>query len=267
MKLSMRVFNSIKMVVEKFSKVLNFGTLQNKTGRKLAINITDIVTLGIYKQRFDIETKKGLYEMFDLKCSYKTLVVNLNRWSWIVMVILTLIMKMNRQNQHLIKHIDSTDIPVCSFKNANKHKTMKGIAQFARTKKGTFFGLKLHLISDFKRNILRIRFTSGNVDDRTPVMGMSDEIWGLLIGDAGYVSKKLEKEFYQEHKRIFMSKPRKNMNKLATDFELKLYDTRALIELNFRSLKMFHGLVTSLPRSVAGYFANYIYSLLAYQLA
>ena len=135
------------------------------------------------------------------------------------------------------------------------------------TKKGTFFGLKLHLISDFNRKILRIKFTQGNVDDRKPVMDMSDEIWGLLIGDAGYVSKKLEKEFYQEYKRIFMSKPRKNMNKLATDLELKLYDTRALIELNFRSLKMFHGLVTSLPRSVAGYFANYIYSLLAYQLA
>jgi len=27
---------------------------------------------------------------------------------------------------------------------------------------------------------------------------------------------------------------------------------------------MFYGLITSLPRSVDGYFANYIYSLLAY---
>lgn len=266
MKLSMRVFNSIKTVVERFYKIFNIGTLQNKTGRKLAISITDVITLGIYKQRFDIETKKGLYEMFDPKCSYKTLVVNLNRWSWLVAIMIAMIMKMNRQNQHPIKHIDSTDIPVCSFKNANDHKTMKGIAQFARTRKGTFFGLKLHLISDLKRNILSIQFTPGNVDDRKPVMDMSKEIWGLLIGDAGYVSKKLEREFYQEYKRIFMSKPRKNMNKLATDFELKLYDTRALIELNFRSLKMFHGLVTSLPRSVAGYFANYIYSILAYQL-
>jgi len=31
-------------------------------------------------------------------------------------------------------------------------------------------------------------------------------------------------------------------------------------------LKMFYGLTTSLPRSAGGYLANYIYSLLAYQI-
>jgi len=57
------------------------------------------------------------------------------------------------------------------------------------------------------------------------------------------------------------------MVKIITKFQEFLYGTRMLIELNFRSLKMFYGLVTSLPRSVAGYLANYIYSLLAYQIA
>ena len=64
-----------------------------------------------------------------------------------------------------------------------------------------------------------------------------------------------------------LAKPRKNMKKLATQFQNLLYSTRKIIEFNFRSLKMFYGLVTSLPRSVEGYFANYIYSLLAYSLA
>ena len=39
-----------------------------------------------------------------------------------------------------------------------------------------------------------------------------------------------------------------------------------VIELNFRNLKMFFGLVTSLPRSVGGYLGNYISSILAYVL-
>jgi len=56
------------------------------------------------------------------------------------------------------------------------------------------------------------------------------------------------------------------MKKLMTEFEEWPYSTRMLIELNFRNLKMFYGLVTSLPRSVDGYLANYIYSLLAYQI-
>ncbi|MBI3442601.1 MAG: hypothetical protein HY007_02445 [Candidatus Sungbacteria bacterium] len=56
------------------------------------------------------------------------------------------------------------------------------------------------------------------------------------------------------------------MGKLITAFQYHLYNTRMLIELNFRNLKMFYGLVTSLPRSIDGYLANYFYSILAYAL-
>ncbi|HEY4476856.1 MAG TPA: hypothetical protein VJB69_02670 [Candidatus Paceibacterota bacterium] len=62
------------------------------------------------------------------------------------------------------------------------------------------------------------------------------------------------------------AKPRKNMKKLMTEIQAKLYDTRMLIELNFRNLKMLYNLVTSFPRSIDGYFANYIYSILAFVL-
>jgi hypothetical protein len=267
MKLSMKIYNGIREVVERFSKVLHTHTQQATTGRKLAISLVDIVTLGLYKQRQGMVTKKALYEEFNMPCTYKTLVVNLNRFAGIAALILALILKMNRDNQHVVKHVDSTAIPVCLFKNANDHKTMKQFSAFSKNKHGTYFGLKLHLISDYSRKMLRIFFTPANVDDRVPVMDMSTDIDGLLIGDAGYVSKELEREFYQEHKRIFMSKPRKNMKKLASLVQLKLYDTRALIELNFRNLKLFYGLITSLPRSVTGYLANYIYSILAYAIA
>jgi hypothetical protein len=53
------------------------------------------------------------------------------------------------------------------------------------------------------------------------------------------------------------------MKKLATIFENLLYDTRMMIESAFRNLKMFLGLVSSLPRSVTGYLANYVYAILA----
>ena len=80
-------------------------------------------------------------------------------------------------------------------------------------------------------------------------------------------SKDLERAFFIEHKRILFAKPRANMKRIATAFQTRLYDTRMLIELNFRNLKMFYGLETSLPRSIDGYLGNYIYSLLAYVLA
>lgn len=57
------------------------------------------------------------------------------------------------------------------------------------------------------------------------------------------------------------------MKKLATQEQNQLYDSRVQIEINFKNLKCYFGLITSLPRSVNGYLANYIYSLLAYLLS
>lgn len=239
-------------------------------GRKLSISATDTITLSLYKQVMGITTKLRLFDMFKLPCTYKTLVVNMNRFSrfaMVILVILTLVMKSNRKEAHLIKHIDSTDIPVCLNKNAKKHKTMAALANWGVTGKGSFYGLKLHLVSDLKKKILSLCFTSGNVDDRKVVIKLNKGLYGIFIANAGYISKELQREFYEEHKRILFAKPRKNIGKLMTSWQSSLYKTRMLIELNFRSLKMFHGLVTSLPRSVIGYLANYTYSLLAYVLA
>lgn len=262
------MFDKIKQKVSFFSKQLNFDKYLNRTGRKLAIPLDNILTLAIYKQKQNIRTKKAVFNDFrnQLKCSYKTLVVNLNRWYILALTILALILKINRSNAHLIKHIDSTDIPVCLFKNANAHKVMKGLAEFGRSSKGVFFGLKLHIISDFKRKLLSVKFTGAKTNDRDVVIEMSDDMAGIFIADAGYVSDKLQKEFYQENKRILLVKPRVNMKKIMTKIEEKLYQTRMLIEINFRILKMFYGLETSLPHSKDGYFANYIYALLAYQI-
>lgn len=264
---SLSVYHTIKGVVQGFSHILHVSTFVKKTGRKLALTIEEYMSMGIFKQMQGIETKKQTYEILEPPCSYKTFVVNLNRWAYLCALILVLIMKINRKNQHPIKHIDSTDIPVCKFKNAKNHKTMKDLATFANNGKGTYFGLKLHVISDFSRRLLTFRFTAANIDDREMVMPLAKEIWGILIGDAGYVSAKIAKEFHWEKQRVFLAKPRANMKKLMTRFEQWLYDTRAVIELNFRNLKMFHNLVTSLPRSVDGYLANYITSLLAYVIA
>ena len=260
------LYEKIKTVVSFFSRHLKFDKFKNTIGRKLVLSLENIIVASLFKQKNNIATKRATYEIIKPNCSYKTLVVNMNRFSFLAAIIFALLMKINRNNSHPVKHIDSTDIPVCLFKNANGHQTMKGLAEFGRSSKGTFYGLKMHLITDLQRKILRVIFTAGNVDDREMVIPLSKELIGIFIADAGYISRKLAKEFYQEHKRILIAKPRSNMKKLMTEFEEMLYGTRMLIELNFRSLKLFYGLVTSLPRSVDGYLANYIYSLLAYQI-
>ncbi len=267
MKTIIQAFETIKRTVMAISKHLRFDTLLNKIGRKSALSIEQVMALALFRHKQNIATIKSLYEIFKPDCSYKTLVVSLNRWAPLAALILNLIMKSNKRKAHLIKHIDSTDIAVCLFKNAHAHKTMKRLAAFGRGGKGAFYGLKLHLLTDLFQKLLSLKFTSANVDDRKVVMDLSRNLCGIFVADAGYVSQKPSKMFNQDYLRVLFAKPRANMKKLMTDWQELLYRTRSRIEINFRNLKCFYGLITSFPRSVNGYLANYIYGLLAYQIA
>ena len=262
-----QVFETIKQQVVTISKQLRFSKFTNHLGRKLALSIEYAVSASLFWKKQNIETKKSVFEILKPDCSYKTLVVSMNRWSKLAMAVLGLILRFHRQQQHLIKHTDATDIPVCLMNNVDHHKTMAGLASLSKTHKGWYYGLKLHLTSDLAKSVLAVRFTSADSDDRAIFLKLNDDLNGIFVADSGYVSGQLEKDFYQEDKRILFTKPYKTMKKLMTDWQFWLYNTRMLIELNFRNLKMFYGLVTSLPRSVDGYLANYIYSLLAYLIA
>lgn len=267
MKTVIQLYENLKQKVQFLYTQLKLDRHEKTKGRKLAVSIIDIITLSLFKQKNHIATKKSVFEIFDLPCSYKTLVVNMNRFARLAMILLALLLNLNRSSAHPVKHTDSTDIPVCANRKAKYHKTMQSLASWKKTGKGSFYGLKLHITTDLKRRLLGIRFTGGNVDDRKIFMKLNKGLFGIFVADAGYISEKLQKEFFIEHKRILFAKPRKNMNKLITAFQYHLYNTRVLIELNFRNLKLFYGLITSMPRSVSGYLANYIYSLLAYQIA
>jgi len=258
----------VKRFVSLIKKIFGIRTFQSKVGRKSTLSPEESIVYGVLKQKQTMKTKKAAYETFGLtsRCSYKTFVVSLNRWSWLASLFISLIMKANRAFQHPIKHIDSTIIPVCKFKNARNHKTMTGIADYGKTRDGLFFGLKLHLISDLIGKFLSLTFTPGNVSDKDVnlVLKLAKDVWGILIGDAGYVSQKLARAFNQERIRLLLVKPYKNMRKIATKLQGLLYSTRMLIERHYRNLKEFYGLATNLPRSVRGYFANYLYSIFAY---
>lgn len=240
---------------------------EKEKGRKLKISIPNIITLGLFKQRENIATKKALYEIVEPPCSYKTLVVNLNRFAPLVGIILAQLLKWNQKDSHRIKHTDATDIPVCANRKARNHKTMDMLADWGKTGKGWFYGLKLHLTTDFNRKPLSIVFSSGNVNDRSVFLKLNKNLDGIFVADSGYLSEKLQQEFYQKNRRILFVKPRANMKKIATAFQTWLYGTRMMIELNFRILKQFYGLVTSLPKSINGFLSHYLYSLLAYVIA
>mgnify|MGYP001557778745 FL=1 len=267
MKTFIKLYDDIVTKVKFCSKQLNLKFTKS-TGRPLAIKPEETISLGIFKHQNGIPTKKSIWKIFkeNLKCSYKTLVVNLNKLAVYALLILKLILNWNQKHSHIVKHTDSTDIPACLNKNANNHKTLSGLASWGHSGKGFFYGLKMTITTDLKRQMLGVKFASGNSNDREIFKKINKDMEGIFVADAGYISKDLERDFYIENKRILFAKPQKKMKRLITDWQNALYETRMQIELNFRNLKLFNNLLTSLPRSIDGYFGNYVYSLLAFVL-
>lgn len=266
MKLS--IYDNLKHIVAQLTKIFHIKLSIAKTGRPRKISGLDSLTLALYQHASTRNTKKSVYDDFKdrLKCSYKTLVCALNESGLLAMKLLFCLMRLNKRQAHLIKYTDSTDLPVCLRKNADKHKVMKDLASFGYSAKGWYYGLKLTLTRDCQGRMLGLKITSPKKSDREIFKDINADLDGIIVADAGYVSKKLEREMNEEGRRWILIRPLKSMKRLATFWQLEIYKGRFQIEFDFRSLKMFFGLVTSLPRSINGYLNNYLHSLLAFAL-
>lgn len=262
------IYEKLKAVVTRLSQYIGLANQTPANGRPRKISDVDALTLSLYRQQSTRATKKSIYDDFKskLKCSYKTLVESINKSAVACAKLLFFIMRQNRKNQHLVKFTDATDIPVCLKKNADSHKTMAHFAELARSSKGWFYGMKLTITRDKDGRLLAVLFTRANENDRKICKEINKDIHGIIVMDAGYVSKELENSMNIENQRWLLIRPYKSMKKLMTGWQEDLYKMRFSIEFDFRSLKLFHGLVTSLPRSVNGYMANYLHSLLSFVL-
>lgn len=266
--MEMLLFKKLRAVVTQLSHQFSLVRETSIKGRPRKISPIDAMTLSLYQHQSTRATKKSVYDDFKevLKCSYKTLVVSMNASALLCLRLIHIIIRFNRKFQHLIKYTDSTDIPVCLKKNADEHKTMAGLASLGHSSKGWFYGLRMTLTRDYEGRMLGVKFTTATANDRDTFRAVNKDIFGIIVADAGYVSKKLEDDMNIEHKRWILIRPYKTMKKLMTKWQEELYKGRFQIEFDFRSLKMFHGLVTSLPRSINGYLANYIHALTSFVL-
>lgn len=99
-------------------------------------------------------------------------------------------------------YVDATSLAVCHPKRIFRNKVFKGLAKIGKTTKGWFFGFKLHAIVDLKGNLIRVKLTPGNVDDRSVIDEMTQKVTGLLFGNKGYISKELFLRLYKRGLRL-----------------------------------------------------------------
>jgi transposase len=194
--------------------------------------------------------------------SYERFVALMPRVLMLAVVLLHALLTPGRK----LGYIDATSINVCHPKRIKRNKVFKGLAAIGKTTKGWFFGFKLHVIVDEKGNLLRVKLTPGNVDDRAVVEGMTQGMTGLLFGDKGYLDKKLFLRLYKRGLKI-VTGIKKNMKNILMPWQEKiLLRKRSLIETVFDYLKNKFQLEHTRHRSPLNMVLHLITTLIMYQL-
>ena len=165
-----------------------------------------------------------------------------------------------------IQFVDSTKIEVCHVMRAKRNQVFQGIAQHSKGTMGWSFGFKLHLIINHLGEIVSLKLTKGNVDDRKPVSEMADSIWGKLYGDKGYISKALTGELLDKGVELITT-VRKNMKKkFISLWDRALLKKRFIIETVNDQLKNISYIEHSRHRSAHGFMLNLLGGLIDYCL-
>src|SRR3954470_24879007 len=163
-----------------------------------------------------------------------------------------------------ISFIDSTSLKVCHNRRIHSHKVFEGCARRGKTSVDWFFGFKLHLVINDCGELLSLRLTPGNTDDRRPVPELVKGLFGKLFGDKGYVSQPLFEALYDEGVQLVTKLKRGMRNRLLPLLDKIMLRKRAIIESVNDQLKNISQIEHSRHRSVANCFVNLVGGLIAY---
>ena len=166
-----------------------------------------------------------------------------------------------------ISFIDSTPLRVCKNQRILQHKTFKGIAQRGKCFVGWFFGFKLHIICNEMGEIVNFMFTPGNVDDRDPlkVERFTEELYGKIIADRGYISKDLFCKLFINGIQLITKLKNKMKNSLMSISDKVLLRKRAIIEPVNDELKNMAQIEHSWHRSFHNFINNLMAGIAAYR--
>lgn len=164
-----------------------------------------------------------------------------------------------------ISFLDATSLKVCHNRRIQQHKVFKHLAARGKTSVDWFFGFKLHLVINDKGELLNFTLTPGNIDDRTPVPKLLQQLFGKVFADKGYVSQKLAKQLLAMTGVQLITKLRRNMkNRLMALSDRLMLRKRAIIETVIDQLKNISQIEHSRHRSPVNCLVNVVCGLIAY---
>ncbi len=253
--------------------------IQKSVGRKHNLTIAECITISLYRYLLPHTTFKHFYAFirnyhqkeFPHLPHYSNMLLFQKQLLPFLIRLLGVLIGMNKaafKNKKVrLLFVDGSDLPVCTNKRIFNHKVAKKVAARGKSSKGWFYGFRIHLLCDACGNLLGVKITPGNVDERTQVKSLIGDIRdAIMVGDAGYIKKILQEELYKSNNVLFLTGVKKIMKKLMTKENHALLKARQLVETVFGSLKHRGGMPNSLPRSIPGYQVHFVMTLLAFTI-
>jgi len=269
------VDNFIKGLVDNVKYALTKPDQNTPPQKTHNLTLAELVTLAMFRFFIGFRNWKDYYDFinncyaedFPNMPSYGNFINAINKLVWFALMLSSWFMNFFKQHTktHEVKFADSTKLEVCKIKREFSHKVCKGLANKAKSSMGWFYGFKLHIVCNDLMQIIGMRITTGTIDDRDGLEMIWNDIFGIIVADAGYLGKNRQEKASSLGKTLFAA-VRANMKKLMTKLQHEMFKMRLKVEVVFSVLKLRMGLENSLPRSPLGHFAHYIWCVTTYQL-
>ncbi|WP_108649761.1 IS982 family transposase [Dongshaea marina] len=246
---------------------ISLGVKQRNRPSRLAVS--EVMTIVIAFHRLGFRDFKSYYLQF--VCKYwKSEFPGLVSYTRMLKLMQTTLVPLCSYLTHRqakptgIAFVDSTKLQVCHNLRIPRHQVFQGAAKRGKGTMGWFYGFKLHLIINDQGGVISVKLTPANVDDRTPLPEMCEQLWGSLYGDKGYISGPLAEELADQGVTLITS-IRKNMKpKLMRLWDKLMLRKRFIIETVFDQLKNISQIEHSRHRSCISFMVNLLAGLIAY---
>lgn len=243
----------------------------SKTGRPRLTTNAEIITLLVWdslilrqKTLKDLYLFSRMYHRQDIALgSYASFVRNCQDALPVSLELLSLLLC----DTAPVRILDATMLPVCKNHRADAYKVAKNLTAFGKNWQGWHYGFKLHASIDLEGRLSGLALTGANVYDAQAMPKILNEHCRIAVGDTLYGARVMGKKIWEEYGTIVIAPPHpKQTKKVAAPWQIELLNLRSKIETVFDYLKEHMHLVSSFPRSIAGYLVHYVRILLGYQI-
>jgi len=160
--------------------------------------------------------------------------------------------------------IVSTKLQICHNKRTGSNRVFKGLAKLGKSSYGWFMGFKLHIIINSIGEIMAVKITKGNVDDRLPADQLADGLVGKIFGDKGYIDNKLWNKLWKKGLQMIHGIKKNMKNYLLPLQDKLLLRKRSLVEGVFNIMKNVFNLEHTRHRSPVNFLVNTMSCIVAY---